>query len=305
MKITINKLKNKGINFFKNMKYIVDSNKSFMYIFVVTLTVLGYGFFFNSNAIFKENTESKYTTPLYETKEIDNYKVEIRARKYSSKSNLVEFYVYALDNDSVHNLTLDFELREKSNPMENIDVDTRRLDKNNYIVRAKVPKNWSVLSLGVSTFNPLDIITEGEDTEDKKEEQSSENNKMKNSIKLYSEYDDMTKVSNLSEKNSNEYLAEGARLEIESLNKKIAEINQEKLKKDREIEAYKENINRLKEDKAYQTEIERQNTDSKISSIENIISTEENNTTDIKNKVSEYKEKISILEKKSRELLEK
>ncbi|CEK40082.1 coiled-coil domain-containing protein [Paraclostridium sordellii] len=278
----------------------LKSKNSFIYYIVVISTVVLYTFFFNSNTVFSNKGGADYTTPLFEAKQVNNCKVELRSRKYDEKKHLVEFYVYSSDATDLSNPTLDFDLKEINNPMENIKLNIRRLDKNNYVVRANVPKKISVLSLGVATFNPLYASIEGG-----KDKEKSSNNELKNSVKFYSEYDDLEKVNDLKEKTSNQYLAEGATYEIRSLNKKIEENKKTIDEKNTLIDKYKENINRLYEDKNYQTETEKQDTDTKIKSIENIIKNEKDNINKLVKDNEELQQKSKKLSQKIRELSRK
>lgn len=283
---------------FLNKKF--KSKNSFIYYIVVISTVVLYTFFFNSNTVFSNKGGADYTTPLFEAKQVNNCKVELRSRKYDEKKHLVEFYVYSSDATDLSNPTLDFDLKEINNPMENIKLNIRRLDKNNYVVRANVPKKISVLSLGVATFNPLDASIEGG-----KDKEKSSNNELKNSVKFYSEHDDLEKVNDLKEKTSNQYLAEGATYEIRSLNKKIEENKKTIDEKNTLIDKHKENINRLYEDKNYQTETEKQDTDTKIKSIENIIKNEKDNINKLVKDNEELQQKSKKLSQKIRELSRK
>ncbi len=227
MKLKIKNLLDKIKKIEEIIKQKLKNNHSAIYILAIISIIIGYGFFLNSNSIVKENGVD-YTTELFEIKKLGNTNVELRARKYCKYSNMVEFYIYADDTLALSTTTLDFELREKSNPSENIPTDIRRLDKNNYLVRAEVPKKWSVLSLSVSSFNPLEVGNLTSETDDKKQNNEDENiikNNSANAIKFYSEYDDMDKVSNLNMKKTEEYFAEFIDLDIESINKKIVEIN--------------------------------------------------------------------------------
>lgn len=72
----------------------LKSKNSFIYYIVVISTVVLYTFFFNSNTVFSNKGGADYTTPLFEAKQVNNCKVELRSRKYDEKKHLVEFYVY-------------------------------------------------------------------------------------------------------------------------------------------------------------------------------------------------------------------
>ncbi len=299
----IKRLLDKSNEFIEFIKDKSKNSNSFVYSSILIATLIAYGFFFNSNAILKDSGVN-YTTSLFEIKKVDNLNVELRERKYCKSSNMVEFYIYADDSSTLYSNTLDFELKERNNPSENIPVDIRRVDKNNYVIRAEVPKKWTVLSLGVMSFNPLEVSVEDEI------ENENDNNKAKNissssTVKFYSEYDDMKKVNNLDMKKSEEYLYEFADLEIESINKKIVKLSKSIQEKNNTIDSYNENINRLEEDKVYQTENENKSTDTKISSIKTIINTEQDNINKLNEEKKDLQEKIKKLEDKKRTLSKK
>lgn len=108
----------------------------------------------------------------------------------------------------IQNMKLDFGIREKSNPTEKIEVKKRQLDSKNYVVIAKVPKNWTVLSVAVGDQS---LNIEGKETD---LFQSS-------ATRFYSNINNINKDYKLKEKTTNEYLADTSENEIKIVDKEI------------------------------------------------------------------------------------
>ena len=300
----IKNLTEKATLFLKKIKNYLTYNKSFVYIFMSIFIVFGYGFFFNSNSFIKNENKKSYTTSIDEIKTLGKNKIQVRSRKYSKTSNIVEFYIYCETPLNSSNTRLRFELREQKNPLEVIDTDVRRLDENNYIVRAKVNSNWNVLSLGVGEFieeNILDNI----DNSNEKSNQNLETNKVTELVKFYVEKDDIETVLSLKEKTSNEYLSEGIDIEINILNKKIRDENSNIKEKNNEIKDLEETIKRIKEEEVYQTEIEIKDSENKINSIQDAIKTLQNEIENSNKNIQLIKEKIQKLREKKSDYLRK
>lgn len=202
-------------NFIKKIKIKIKNNKSFPYMFIVFFTIIGYMFFFNSNSIIKSEAKVELTTPLNETMELGNTKIKMLSRKYCKNSNMVEFYIYAKSIDAINTIKLNFEIKEQQNVSKIIKPDVRRLDENNYIVRSKIPKNWTVLSLTVSEFLQDDMLIDSE--------KNQQNISQTSTVKFYIENEDIEKVHSLKEKKASEYLVEGIDLEIQNIKDSITE----------------------------------------------------------------------------------
>lgn len=286
--------------YLKKVKRYLDNNKSFVYVFMLGFIILGYGFFFNSNAFIKNENKKSFTTSIAEIKTIGDYNIQVRSRKYSPTSNTVEFYVYCENTSNFAESKLQFELREQNNPLEIIETNVRRLDKNNYIVRAKVHKNWTVLSLGVGEFveeNVLDSL--------KNPNQEESQNKAVEMVKFYVERNDIESVLSLKERTANEYLSDGIDIEIDIINEKIKEETKGIEEKNINIKTLEENIKKLKEEQVYQTEIEISDSNNKINSIQDAIKTLNIEIEDSNKKIKEFKNKIQKLQEKKADYLKK
>ncbi len=268
----------------------VNNKITFMYIGILFLISVSYMFLLNSNNVFQSDVSDKYKSELFEIKTVENIKVELRSRKYDEKNHTVEFYFYAYDNLNNINSILEFDIRERENPFEKIEVTTRRIDENNYIVRAVIPnKNWDVLSITVNKFNPLEVENEN-------------NSSLAQGVKFYSSIDEMQKENNLIEKSAEDYLIFGIEIEIDLIKESILE-NKNKIEiLKSEIIAYEENKVRLSENKAYQTENEQKQTDNDISNVEFRINENLKKIDELDVKNEENSQKIKVLELKIRDL---
>ena len=307
MKFRIKKILDSSKKIVENMKQKLKNNHSFIYIFMSAFIILGYGFFFNSNTFIKNENKKSYTTPITETRTLGDYDIQVRSRKYSPTSSTVEFYVYCETRLNFKESKLQFELREQQNPLEVIETNVRRLDENNYIVRAKVNSNWNVLSLGVGEFVEENILDELENAKQKQEQaiQEQSQNISTELVKFYVERDDIESVINLKEKTANEYLSEGVEIEINILNEKINGENKSIDEKNNNIKTLEENIKKLKEEQVYQTEIEIKDSENKIISIQDAIKTLNSEIENSNKNIEVLKEKIQKLQEKKADYLKK
>lgn len=287
---------NKVQYFIKKIEIKIKNNKSFPYMFILFFTIIGYMFFFNSNSIIKSEAKVELTTPLNETMELGNTKIKMLSRKYCKNSNMVEFYIYAKSIDAINTIKLNFEIKEQQNVSKIIKPEVRRLDENNYIVRAKIPKNWTVLSLTVSEFLQDDVLLDNE--------KNQQNISQTSIVKFYVENEDVEKVHSLKEKKASEYLVEGIDLEIKNIKDSITEKEKEKEinTKGIKIEELKETIVKLEEDKVYQTDIEKKDTDTTINAINSKIETLQSDIQKLHEQIKELNERIKKSEDKKAKL---
>ncbi|TAN64157.1 hypothetical protein WS9_014800 [Paraclostridium sordellii 8483] len=280
--------------FVKKIEIKIKNNKSFPYMFILFFTIIGYMFFFNSNSIIKSEAKVELTTPLNETMELGNTKIKMLSRKYCKNSNMVEFYIYAKSIDAINTIKLNFEIKEQQNVSKIIKPEVRRLDENNYIVRAKIPKNWTVLSLTVSEFLQDDVLLDNE--------KNQQNISQTSIVKFYVENEDVEKVHSLKEKKASEYLVEGIDLEIKNIKDSITEKEKEINAKGIKIEELKETIVKLEEDKVYQTDIEKKDTDTTINAINSKIETLQSDIQKLHEQIKELNERIKKSEDKKAKL---
>jgi len=271
------------------------SINSIIYYLTIFSIVIGYGFFFNSNALLNKNSDLQ-STPLFEKQALNNTNtsIELRSRKYNPINNSVEF-MFTVNNDlqtaSYSNkLKLEFEVREKSNPIESIEVKSRQIDANNYVVLAKAPSKWSVLSVAIGDRVPG------------KENESIFNTR---GIRFYTNYTDIKKDINLKEKNTNEYLADSASNEIEIVKIEIKNINKKIERLNNDIKANKETIDNIEEGMKYQIETEIEISNSEIESIKATIANYRDDIYKYNKEIKEKEVKIKKLESKRDDYLKK
>lgn len=285
-------IKEKILDFIEKIRTKIEQRKevssisknSMVYYTVALSIVFGYGFFLNSNAIL--NTHSDLiSTPIYQKQNIGTQTIDLRSRKYNPLTHTVEF-MFAVENATnsmteIQNMKLDFEMREKSNPTEKIEVTSRQLDSKNYVVIAKAPSKWTVLSVAVG------------------EKISNPNNKnddlfQNSSTRFYTNINKIEKDYNLKEKNTNEYLANATENEIKIVDKNIESIYKNIDKEKQNIIDTQKTIDTIEEGKKYQIETELEISNSEIESLKLSI---ENHNEKIENYKKEIREKANKIEK--------
>ncbi len=278
----------------ENLLDKLKNNTSFFYYSIAFISIIGFLFFTNSNKLFNKNIEIR-STNLNEIQKSNNLSAKILSRKYNNFSKEVEFIIYVNDQTNFDGKELDFQLREQNNPKELIQTRYKKIDKDYYVIFAKVPKKWKVLSLSLgykennnlSYENDLDTTLNTNDT-------------LISIIRIYSDINDIKINSLMNEKSSNKYFDEIMSLEIKNLNTQIDEINKKINSENEKINDAKIKISELEGDKKYQTESEQNLTDSNINKLENVISNSKKFIEDNSKLVKELKEKIKIFSEKSK-----
>ena len=281
--------------FIKNIFEKLRDNTSFFYYSIAFIFVLGFLFFTNSNALFNKD-ENVRSTNLNEIQSSNGLSAKILSRKYNNLSKEVEFILYVNDQTNFDGKELVFQLREQNNPRELIETRYKKIDKDYYVVFAKVPKNWTVLSLslGYEENNNLDYYNELDTN-------INSSDPLISTIRIYSDINDI-KVSSLNKEVSSEkYFEEIMSLEIKNLNNKIDELNTKINSENEKINDAKIKISELEDDKKYQTESEQNLTDSNIGKLEGVIHNAKKIIEDKSKEVKELEEKIKIFSKKLKE----
>lgn len=272
------------------------SKSSIVYYIAVCFIVGGIGFFYNSNAIFDKESDL-VSTPLFEKQNIgSSATIDLRSRKYNPMTHTVEFMFTVENQDNImadiQNMKLDFGIREKSNPTEKIEVKKRQLDSKNYVVIAKVPKKWTVLSVAVGDQS---INIDGKETD---LFQSS-------ATRFYSNINNINKDYKLKEKTTNEYLADTSENEIKIIDKEIESLYKkiEKVKKD--ITNTKDTIDNIEESKKYQIETELEISNNEIESLKLTIEKSNEEIENYKQEILKKGNKIEKLKLKKEDYLKK
>ena len=290
--------------YMENLKQYFKENTSTFYYFLSAFAVLGMMFFVFSNKLYSNNNTQIRSTTLNEMQKTNTLNSKIISRKYNPLSKTVEFIIYTDDVGNIDNKQLQFELREQQNPSKIIETRYQHIDSNYYVIFAKVPKNWEVLSLSIGYQNDtLDTIEEA-----KKDDKKSENNTkfsykstLLSVVRIYSDRDDIKEDSLLKEKKSDKYFEEIIDIEIDFLSENIKEFSSILDGEYKTISDAKSKINELESDKKYQTESEQNQTDINISKLNSLINSSNSTIENTTKSIKELEEKIKKLEEKRKD----
>ena len=290
--------------YMENLKQYFKENTSTFYYFLSAFAVLGMMFFVFSNKLYSNNNTQIRSTTINEMQKTNTLNSKIISRKYNPLSKTVEFIIYTDDVGNIDNKKLQFELREQQNPSKIIETRYQHIDSNYYVIFAKVPKNWEVLSLSIGYQNDtLDTIEEA-----KKDDKKSENNTkfsykstLLSVVRIYSDRDDIKEDSLLKEKKSDKYFEEIIDIEIDFLSENIKEFSSILDGEYKTISDAKSKINELESDKKYQTESEQNQTDINISKLNSLINSSNSTIENTTKSIKELEEKIKKLEEKRKD----
>jgi len=268
----------------RNKIQSISMNKfCYLIIFILVSTFL---FFVNSNRIFSKDSDFE-STKLFESQQIGVKEMQLTKRTYNPKTGLAEF-IFKLDSKisiletNAEEKQIKFAVREKSNIINDLHAKVRRLDDNNIIVLATLPKRWSVLSIAVAEEDSVNTKNVYEES----------------GVKFYTNSNDIDEDISLNEKNTNEYYSDITEIEIKSADKSIKEI-QNKIKKERKLILEKKNkISEIEENKKYQTETELNLSNQNIESIKLGIKEITDNIEKLKAQQKETNDKIKKLDDK-------
>ena len=255
-----------------NVKRKLDKNKSIQYYVLTFICVFGFIFFLSSNMLFNKEM-SLMSTKLNKEIILNGITVTLKERQYNSTNGLVQFTLkienQGLDNKNI----LDFEIREKSNPVELIECKVNKITNSDYIITTKLTEKWDALSLTVISKN-----SEGETN---------------TSTKIYSDVRDITLNNELETIEIIDNEIADIRNEMEQINLTISEKNST-------ITELKEGINSLEAEKQYQTSSEIESSTNKIELDKSKITQLENEIKNEDKKLKEHEEKIKKLEEKKK-----
>lgn len=297
MKTNIESIKNKLFKFVETVIEKMKYNTSFFYYFICGFTIFGLMFFFGSNALFSDAKKEVRSTNLNEIQHMNSLNAKLISRQYNPLTKTIEYIVYAEDGSNIDNKEIVFELREQKNP--NIIIETRKqiIDKNYYVVLAKVPKKWNVLSLSMG-YKVDDLSQDPEDISVKDIDHNDKNKTLMSVIRFYSDRDDIKESSFLKEKGHKEYLGSILDLEVQFINKEIVSLGKQIEENKQTITDAKNKINELESAKEFQTESEINQSDVTINRLEGLIGTTKSKVEDDTKKSNELKQKIKKLQEK-------
>lgn len=276
--------KEKLLDKFKEIKYNMEQNGSIGNYIICGFIALGIVFFLSSN-LFLNKEIQLISTPLDKNLELNGMQLSVASREFNPENDLIQFNVKIKNLSPAYEKTLSVELREKNNPKELIATNLVKVSNEDYIVYAKLPRNWSAVSL---TF-----IENGDNIDNSK-----------NKIKFYSDSRDITINNKLKEKNKDGLTVELVDNDIEKIKEEIKNKENEIANKNKEIENLNSQISTLESEKEYQTETEISETDSKINSFKSEIENKNKDIKNLNNTKNELNQKIEKLNKKKSDLLE-
>ncbi|MBD7916288.1 hypothetical protein H9660_14165 [Clostridium sp. Sa3CUN1] len=254
---------------------IFSKNVSAYYYVLFTIFICGFIFFINSNSLFNKEMAST-STELNTKLSMDSIDLVIKDRQYNPNNGLFQITFKVSDNSILKDINLDFEIRERNKPTLVLDSKVNKISDSDYIITSYINYAWETVSTTIINSN-VD---------------------RNNIIKVYSDMKDTTINNNLKEKDLKEYTLEIIENDIAEVEKNIQLLEQSTIEKQEEIQKINDNINKLEEDKKYQTDSEIEATNNKISDYKNKISSLEINIKSNNITKEEAQEKIKKLEEK-------
>lgn len=252
-----------------------SKNISTYYYGLFAIFIFGFIFFINSNSIFNKEMAST-STELNTKLSMDSIDLVIKDREYNPNNGLFQITFKVSDNSILKDINLDFEIRERKKPTLVLDSKVNKISDSDYIITSYINYDWETVSTTIINTN-VD---------------------RNNIIKVYSDMKDTTINNELKEKDLKGYTLEIIENDIAEVEKNIALLDQSSIEKQEEIEKINANINKLEEDKKYQTDSEIEATNNKISDYKNKISSLEINIKSNNISKQEAEEKIKKLEEK-------
>lgn len=250
------------------------------YIFI-SIFIIGLAFFLNSNKILNKNYDV-ITTELNTPMTYGNLVVKITDREFNEDTKLAKFTLKIIDK-SVDETVLKTELVEKNNVTKLIPTELIKVTKENYVVYAILPKGWTAVSLKI-----------------KEDREGNSNN---NSIKIYSDFRDISINNSLEKKDEYNLRLESIDQEITETKDKIAEVNNSIIEKKSKIDKDRYKSGDLEKEKEYQTEAEIMTTNSTIEGINTSIKNMNSEVEKLEKQLNEYNDKIKKLQEKSLDLM--
>lgn len=260
---------------------ILKRNKLILHYFITALLVMGLILFLNSNKLLNK----KYnilSTDINTNIVNQNLNVQLNKKEYNPNSRLIKFNIKVKLQIANQELPIKIELIEKSNLGHIIHTDLIKVDKENYVIYAKLPEKWTTVSLKVI-------------------EDIKGNNNPK-FIKIYADSRDINIKNDLIEKNENDLEIETIENEINTINEKIQEKNTTINDKKLMIEKEQYNLVDLEKNKKYETTTEIVNTNTEIDNKKSTIEYTKLQIAKLEDEVNELKDKISKLEIKKEDL---
>lgn len=259
------------INFKKN-------KESIRFFIIIFFFVGGYVFFFSSMYWMPASADASYLTKVGIENTWNNRNITINRWDYSEEQGVMEVEL------SVENKSYDGKNTYAFSAVDlrgrKLTIDMKITDADWIVLQIKdIPDKWSDVSLRMEV--------DGENKE---------------RLKLYTNINDVNKVESIKSLNRVGYLQK--RFESEICNyKKEAECKQGEIKVlNQEITEVKKEIDRLTEEKLYQTEKQKQESDTLIADAQSTIFTKEKSINTLNGEIEEINQRIEMKEKQKQDL---
>lgn len=299
----------------------LKNNKSIFYYMVSFFFVFGLLFFINSSRLMGENVKDVRSTEENVMLESSSLQVKLIKRSYDPTQKLIEYFVYANDEQNFDGKELIFQLREQSSPDKSLPLEKISIDDNYYVIRAEVPKKWKVLSLSIGYESDL-VTTDDYSSIEYKDTSSDDENTTEDDIvsniaegsdkkdvtlstiiRIYSDSNAINENEELERKSSREYFNEIISLEIGFITNEQDNIRKEisgnlKIIEDAEIK-----IKELEDNKKYLTEAEKKDTEINIDKLKNLVESKKTINKKYLEKDNELDLKIQKLQQKESDFM--
>lgn len=275
-------------NAFRPDAFSIKNKGSWLNYLFIFIGIAGALFFLLGNLFVTDKIENKHTkTGEYYKLDMSN-KVKIDQWLWNKNTDTLDIILEykSVDNNRINeNVTYSYIARANDNASKKLDIKTVAKSNNKVALRVQeVGKGFEVLGLEIYS-------------------NSSESEKQKVGSLLANEKKvSITNSNNL--KNNEEYQLEFIKNDQQDVAKSIKKIEGKIKKYNQEIDRKEVEASQLDDEKEYQTTSERNNTDSKISSIHDEIREITLNIDREKEKLEEEKEAKKLLESKYKDMKE-
>ena len=254
------------INFKKN-------KESIRFLLIIFFFIGGYVFFFSSMYWMPASVDASYLTRVGKETTWNDRNVTITRWEYSEKQNLMEVEL------SVENKSYD---GKNKYDFSAVDLRGRKLKAETVIEDAdwivlqlkEIPEKWSDVSLRMEIA--------GADKE---------------RLKLYTNINEVAKVEKIETLSRSGYLKKRFEGEIENYQTSVSEKQKKIETLQGEIGEVRKEIERITESKLYQTDKQKQESDSLISDANSTISTKEKQIATLQSEIEEINKRIEMKEK--------
>lgn len=259
------------INFKKN-------KESIRFFIIIFFFVGGYAFFFSSTYWMPASVDASYLTRLGTENTWNDRQITINRWDYSEEQSLMEVELSVENKSYDGKNTYDFsavDLRGKR-----LIIKTQVADPDWIVLQIKeIPDKWSDISLRM--------------------EISGDNQER---LKLYTNINDVNKVKSIEDLDRTGYLRKRFDSEITNYEKEAGKKKSEIENLNQEIIEIKKEIDRVTEAKMYQTDKQKQESDTLIADAQSTISTKEKQINTLNSEIEEIHQRIKMKEKQKEDL---